>query len=173
MSHPQIAPEIDLGTQELAFKRSLALTDEPIDQCFKLKLITEKHHTHALRFRWLYTLRFGVYRMTCSAFAEADSHIPRDDDEWRAAREAEFHEAAAALKDNGSYHALSNLVIHHEMPPALIEALRQSDTLTRDARRALFRRDRSLFLAREGLTRLGLLWRKKRWHEDRQAVDFS
>lgn len=90
-------PHHDQGTPELQAKRRLALTAETVDQLLDHDIITQDQHWCAVHFRWLYTLRYGAPTPYITALIEEARNVAEDDPEWRAAREAEYHEAATLL----------------------------------------------------------------------------
>lgn len=94
-------PKHDHGTPELQAKRAAKLTAETVDQLLDCDIISQEQHWCAVHFRWLYTLRYGAPTPYITQLLELRPMNTEDDPEWRAAREAEYHEAASILHKCG------------------------------------------------------------------------
>ncbi len=114
---PLERPQTDLGTPELILKRAHGETAETLDLCLERGIITPSQHRYGLRFRWLYTLRYGA--PSVSAFDISDpaggpSSARPDDPQWRLTREAEYHHAATHLKSTGCYVPVMQYCVYNE-----------------------------------------------------------
>lgn len=114
-------PDSDQGTQELILKRALSVTKEPIDLLLEYQFISESEHRAALHFRWLYSLRYGIQRITSSTFDDQPNtpRLEAEDSDWRNDREAEFALAATRLKRAKRYDLLCDVLVHNHWPLAL------------------------------------------------------
>lgn len=93
----------DRGTPELAAKRAIGATLEVIDIGHRHGWLTDNQVKMAIRFRWLYTLRFGVPTVQCTDMARgASSRSPAESDPgWHADRQHEYRKAAEMLESGG------------------------------------------------------------------------
>lgn len=134
-------PEIDTGTPELAVKRAQHLTTEWIDLLRQENAISQDMHRCAMRFRWLYTLRFGCPGVRAldltggSSLRETLSH----DETWKNRQEEEYRLAVANLRENGTLDTIMQLVVLNQIPT--------------------YSREKWLILLRKGLRNLAKLWR--------------
>jgi hypothetical protein len=110
-------PLQDLGTPESREKNAQGLTEEPIDMCLKNRYITESQHSAGIRFRWLYTVRFGlptVQAVDTSSLKGRD--LSAKDDVWQEAREKEYKKAIECLKKRGCLPIVEQVCIYNIAP---------------------------------------------------------
>jgi hypothetical protein len=113
----------DEGTPELKAKAKRGLTKEPLDILLASGLIEEWHHQQGMRFRWLYTLKFGL-AVPCGfdpSGREARVPSPERDTWWQARREAEYAAQVDALCRCGAKRAVFELCIYRRWPLWLME----------------------------------------------------
>ena len=121
-----IKEETDRGTPELQFKRAHYETDETLDLCLAKGLITQEQHWCGIHLRWLYTLRHGAPGVRAvDPLHVAGLEIKVDDPEWRARREAEYHEAMNKLHQAGYAALVTNVCVHNDRP-VFLRAARKS-----------------------------------------------
>lgn len=115
-----VKPLHDCGTPELAFKRALGLTQEPLDGCLQRGLIHPHHHRAGLHLRWLYTLRYGAPSIRVIPLND-EGHSPSrsDNPAWRSDREAEYKEAIALLRQLRAYEPVMRLCVFQDWPASL------------------------------------------------------
>ncbi len=112
--------QTDYGTPELRMKRAFQLTDEPLDLCLSRGIITQAQHRAGLHLRWLYTVRYGAPVVTTQYTGEYSATTPTENDQdWRAAREAEYAEATQCLQNARCYEPVMRLCVFNERPPFL------------------------------------------------------
>ena len=114
----------DLGTAELAMKRALNLTKEALDLCLERRIISDEQHKSAIRFRWLYTIRFGapnISALNMDKFEQAE--FREDDEEWRLKREQEYSMMIEKLRKCGALKIVMNIVIFNHLPRFLTGAM--------------------------------------------------
>ncbi|MGB1540004.1 MAG: hypothetical protein ACPG80_03505, partial [Rickettsiales bacterium] len=88
----------DLGTPELIRKRMENATAEMIDSLLEKQLISPAQHKSALRFRWLYTLRYGTATISAMDMETDKGRMTMPyDPKWRQEREQEYKEACNLL----------------------------------------------------------------------------
>jgi hypothetical protein len=116
--------EADRGTPELQRKRQFALTTEVMDQLLHEQVLSPAQHRAALRFRWLYRLRYG--RITVQS---RDISRGRGGDcraiypEWQQEREAEWKQAVAVLVAQHALAVVQNAVFYNHLPPPQLPLL--------------------------------------------------
>jgi hypothetical protein len=108
----------DAGTHELRVKRSLNLTLEPLELCYRKGLI-EPHHYHAgYHLRWLRSLRFGsahIHAHDC--FDLGGLYIPRiTDDVFLAKMNKKYITSTKILDDINCYKIVMSVCIYMERP---------------------------------------------------------
>lgn len=148
--------EPDPGTPELLTKRRYHLTTEPIDLCLNRKLIDETQHRNALRFRWLYTIRFGAPGVSAFDYARAAGKdlFVEDDPAWRAAREQDYRNACDLLRKLGAHRLVFHCVIYNE-PPDFLDLSRLAQGMHQP--NALHSMEKQLQLFQLALEQLGTL----------------
>lgn len=150
---PRISrPHRDTGTPELVMKRLKQETAEALDLCLERGIITLEQHWCGVHLRWLYTLRHGAPGVR----AIDPTHLggketKTDDQEWRIAREAEFHEAMRKLMQGNCAAFVINLCIHNERPGFL---------RTRGTARNAAKHQREMTKIQEGLELLVRHWER-------------
>lgn len=136
---------VDPGTPELVAKRALGVTSEVIDIFHNNGRLTDYQLKAALRFRWLYTLRFGVPSIQCIDMTGMYTRIPTiEDSKWRADRQNEYREAAHMLEAHGLLNSVLRGAVFND--PALLHPTDKEAKLSRQR-------------FREGLDALTKLWR--------------
>lgn len=146
-----IREEQDLGTPELREKRARGETQEALDLCLAKGLITEQQHWCGIHLRWLYTLRYGAPGVRALDVNHVSGmELQEDDPLWRAAREAEFHEAVQCLQQQGCANLLMDICVHHSRPLFLSGSCRGSISAAK-----------SLMQFRDGLELLTKHWKRK------------
>ena len=101
-------------------KRLMGATAEALDLCLERGIITREQHWCGVHLRWLYTLRHGapgVRAIDPTHLGGTETKI--DDQQWRSAREKEYHDAIKKLVQSGSVTQLINLCIYNERPKFL------------------------------------------------------
>lgn len=150
--------QTDPGTPELRLKHALGVTAEPIDLCFARQLINADQHWSGLHLRWLYTLRYGAPNLT-TRYTDTECGPASDNnaDEWRIAREAEYHTAITLLHAHQRYESVMRLCVFNESPvflnPHLRERAWQEPVLARQL-------ERSYRTLTEGLDLLARHWQR-------------
>jgi len=110
----------DSGTPELVMKRLLGETAETLDLCLERGILTSEQHWCGIHLRWLYTLRHGVpsvRAMDPTHFGGIEIKI--DDQEWRIAREKEYHEAIKKIGVGGYTPLIMGICVYNERPAFL------------------------------------------------------
>lgn len=150
-------PTIDMGTQELQFKRAYGVTEEAIDLCLQKKIISEEQHWCGLHLRWLYTLRYGAPSVSSTLRPLYDTPTTQPDDPvWRSAREAEFAEAVTMLRAHARYIPVAALAIFNERPAFLDASYRESAWKNLHSRNTVMN---EYLQITEGLTLLQTHWK--------------
>lgn len=110
-------PKKDLGTAELRQKKRQQLTDEPLDICLTKGLISKQQHWCGLHLRWLYTVRYGAPGISIPAY-HINGGLPtrEEDPKWRAAREKDYKQAIAQLRNWRCYEAVMSICVYQEPP---------------------------------------------------------
>lgn len=114
----------DKGTKELQKKRALHVTIEPLDLVLKNEIITASQHKIGMRFRWLYTLKFGLPTLQSKAFYELEGGLIKKshDDEWLYDKEKEYISIVNFLKTMRLENLIAGICIHHVAPIFLTRA---------------------------------------------------
>lgn len=114
-------PTTDLGTPELIFKRAHGDTTEAIDLCLERGIITQAQHRAGLHLRWLYTLRYGAPNISAMDLTRVNgiTLAQEMDVTFRQAREAEFDEAVATLRNARAYNIVMAVCMYDERPTHL------------------------------------------------------
>lgn len=107
---------IDRGTYELQKKRTDNLTTELLDLLLVKSLISEEQHRAGIRFRWLYTIKFGVPKIAAVKYAKEEFFPRNTDSDWQAAMVAEYNFAAAELDALGLLKITQDIVIYQNLP---------------------------------------------------------
>ena len=117
----QTLKNCDLSTQELISKRRINVTKEPLDLCFEKGLITLEQHQYGIRFRWLYSLRFGAIG-TSSNFPSIFSHRSQQYDiDWLSRKQQEYRFIMDYLKTKSTQKIVHDVCIHGIWPSFLIK----------------------------------------------------
>ena len=112
----------DFGTSELMVKRLMDMTTEPLDLCLKKGFIDFQQHAYGMRFRWLYTLKFGLpsakaYDPSRLSGREIDKYT---DAVWLQNKQREYAEMVSQLKIIGALKVVSDICIYNIMPNFLL-----------------------------------------------------
>lgn len=111
----------DSGTAELALKRALGLTADPLDTCLRKGLIDKDGHMAAIHLRWLYTLRFGAPGVSATDPLRLPGRDTREDYPlWRERREEEYSEAVSLLSTIGCESEVLDLCVLGRFPSFLL-----------------------------------------------------
>lgn len=111
-------PAIDSGTPELIAKRTRHQTEEQIDQLLREGIISPEMHRSALRFRWLYTLRFGCPGVRALDLSDHPSAgIYSRDEDWKKQREDEYRDVAQHLAQAGIFRTILQVAVFDHRPP--------------------------------------------------------
>lgn len=150
----------DPGTPELAMKRALGATAEPIDLCLERGLITPEQHRCALHLRWLHTIRHGAPGVTALDWSRGPGKdlFEEDDPRWRAHRERDYREALALLRARGYAAELLPCIVYGE-PPAFLNHARFHAAFTDPAQADAIQREAARFA--EGLELLVECWGRR------------
>lgn len=113
----------DFGTPELVKKRLMDITTEPLDLCLKQEIIDKEQHAYGIRFRWLYTLKFGLpsakaYDPARSFGREIDKYT---DQAWLQKRQKEYTDIVTRLEIIDALKVVKDVCIYNVMPIFLIE----------------------------------------------------
>ncbi len=103
---------IDRGTEELQHRRTLGLTQEPLDLCLKHELITPDQHAAGMHLRWLFTVCFGVPQAKSLTLAESRPSPRETTEEWLKKRERDYTHAVAVLAARGLKKAVLNCCVY-------------------------------------------------------------
>ncbi len=146
----------DPGTPEMIAKRACHITSEALDLCLERSLITAEQHWCGVHLRWLYTLRFGApgIRALDTTHLGGKDLQPEHQD-WRSAREAEYHEALKTLGP-GLSGALLSLTVYNIAPLSLQSP--QAGRTLRQAAAWATRARLEMETLRNGFTQLVTLW---------------
>ena len=113
----------DFGTPELIQKRLMDMTIEPLDLCLRKEIVDEEQHAYGMRFRWLYTLKFGL--PSAKAYDPARSHgreIDKYTDTiWLQNRQKEYSDMVSKLETIDAYKVVRDVCIYNIMPIFLIK----------------------------------------------------
>ncbi len=109
----------DLGTQELAFKRVLNITKEPLDLCFEKGLITLDQHQYGIRLRWLYSIRFGAIGISSNFPKDLLSQSQSRDADWLSFKQHEYKAIIEKLKSQNVQRIIADICIHNIWPTFL------------------------------------------------------
>lgn len=153
-------PTIDYGTPELIFKRAHGHTAEAIDLCRERGIITAEQHWCGLHLRWLYTLRYGAPNVSATDLTRVDGYAMAAADDsplWRSAREAEFAQAVALLRQHRRCELVMRVCVFNERPSFLSQA-RLREAFERAALRQRIEQEMAHFT--EGLELLMQLWKR-------------
>ena len=112
----RVREEKDLGTPELMRKRAEGETSEALDLCFARQLITNEEHWCGMHLRWLHTLRFGTNSIRAMDPARLKLGETAYDPHWLEAREREYQEAIAILRQSKCLALIMGLCIYNERP---------------------------------------------------------
>lgn len=116
----KIRNETDNGTPELIMKKLCGETSETLDLCLERGIITPEQHWCGIHLRWLYTLRHGlpgIRAIDPTHLGGTDRKC--DDQEWKIARESEYHEAIRKLMAGGHVPLIMAICVFDERPAFL------------------------------------------------------
>ena len=103
-------------TSETYWKNKHNLTSEPIDLLLKRGIINEEMHQAALKFRWLYTLKFSVptlqtnFSATCTNKGGVTSQYTEDQ---RSQLVILYNDACKTLKRSQTLKIVQSVCIYH------------------------------------------------------------
>lgn len=144
-------PQRDTGTPELVMKRLRQETAEALDLCLERGIITLEQHWCGVHLRWLYTLRYGAPGMRALDPTHLGGRETKtDDQEWRIAREKEYHEAVKELASCGLGAAVMDLCIHNV----------RAGFLNARSARTIKKHEREMKKIQEGLELLVKHWKR-------------
>ncbi len=113
----RIYPIKDYGTPELIHKRQHMLTLEPLDICLKKAFISHDHHWAGMHLRWLHSLRFGAPTISSLDLSQPQGrNLTSENLLWQHAREREYKQAIAAIKQPDMRALVVNICIFHHFP---------------------------------------------------------
>jgi hypothetical protein len=118
-------PAKDLGTKELRQKKQLSLTKSPIDILLSKLIITQDQHDAALRFKWLYNLRFGNLKLKAYDGFNLRGSSMDFDQEYLAKKSKIYLKIANYLNQNKILNIVSNIVIFDLFPVILLPKTRE------------------------------------------------
>lgn len=127
-------PALDKGTPELQNKRKQNITVETIDTCLSKGLISESQHLAALRFRRLYSLRFGAPHIRALDLGRASysrSYSMAESTIWRERHEAAYRQLAQHLETAGSLVAVLRVAVFNDSSVLRPQLPTTQETLTR------------------------------------------
>jgi hypothetical protein len=114
----------DFGTKELILKKQLALTKPPIDILLSKSIITNDQHNAALKFKWLYNLRFGNLKLKAYDGFNLRGSIEIFDQEYLAKKSKIYLKIANYLHQKRILNIVSNIVIFDLFPIILLAKTR-------------------------------------------------
>jgi hypothetical protein len=109
----------DRGTPELQAQRQQHATTELLDYWLQTDIITEEEHWAGYRFRYLFTLLFGLTHATALILAEERPTAREHHEDWLRDREAEYRAVLALLQEKGLA-TLTRTACVEGMPPTRI-----------------------------------------------------
>ena len=108
---------VDKGTTELQEKRKAGLTAELVDMMYQQQLLTDREHATLLRFRWLYTIKFGVPRYASVKLGFDDqTRLSMDEPGWVEAREKDYSIMANQLEKYGLKRLVLGMCVFNQLP---------------------------------------------------------
>lgn len=116
----KVSEGIDKGTAELRAKRNQNITTEPLDLCLNRGLITTEQHNAGIRFRWLYTLKFGAPTISSYSPDDTGGHSCKyEDTSWIARKQAEYNLIIQTIEKNKTRKTVMDICIFSLMPDFL------------------------------------------------------
>ena len=99
------------------------MTTEPLDLCLKEDVIDQEQHLCGIRFRWLYTLKFGLpsakaYDPARSPGREIDKNT---DQAWLQEKQKEYSNLVFKLEDINALKIINDVCVYNIMPRFLSE----------------------------------------------------
>lgn len=156
----------DKGTPELAAKRKMHLTSEPLDICLERGHINTQQHLTGYRLRWLFTLVYGVpeARITNLGGANSSGAAARNDT-WLHWQEQELRAANQALQSPKLLELVHGLCIYGRKPACLTHRLTEY-SLAEQA-------SKELSELRDGLDAIHHSWQKMQRSRKRHRIKTS
>lgn len=127
-------PALDKGTPELQHKRKQHLTAETLDSCLSAGLISCSQHQAGLRFRRMYSLRFGtphIRALDLSRPSHSRNHATEESTSWREQNEAAYRSIAQQLESTGSLVAVLRVAVFNDRSILRPQLPTTQETLTR------------------------------------------
>lgn len=129
-------PAVDSGTPELVIRNRLGLTREPLDLCLEHGLLTAEMHQAAMRWRWLYSIKYGVSAPKQVRWMEESTPAALSrDDAWKSQRSLELTRLTNAISREAAYKMFTDAALFSRWPRFLIYYTkhgRLTPMLTRD-----------------------------------------
>ncbi len=106
----------ELGSRDMGFKRTSPVTKEPLDLCFEKGLITLEQHQYGMRFRWLYSIRFGAIGASSNFPCIYSYKSNNYDAAWLAKKQLEYRFVMDCLKSKSSQKIVQDVCVHNIWP---------------------------------------------------------
>lgn len=114
-------PLLDLGTPELLARSRAGLTREPLDLCLEHGLVDAEMHQVAMRWRWLYSVKFGVAAPAQARWMdESRPAASQHGEAWKSQRSAELQRLTTAISRQAAYKMFTDAALFSRWPRFLI-----------------------------------------------------